>query len=486
MMYGISSNAWLKQNILFALEEETQFISSRELTQIVGNYSQSTIKKICRELQAEIEMAYPSDLATLVIDQRNGIKLIRKPFINYQKLLAAIFSAELGYELLQQLLVSRSISTISFCQTHYISESQLRRKIKDINASLEKHEIYISLSTDITIVGEEYKLRSFFFVFLFTIHRQFSHIGWSKNKDSVMLIAEQIASHLAIDTDHQTLEILSIWLFITMTAIKGHWKLIYTEQEANMLNSFLMPECPALLTDWQKEDWQFLVISIYASDIIDFHLQVNLEAVKKELPLQDAAIWIDLFEEIFMPLTDIQQEFVYKKFVKQLLSHHFFEPDENILNNFTKGYSDELKDLYPVLIDKYDTLWRRFTHDVETNSYEYFKIESLLLCFYLVPTKIFFPKVKIYIHSDLTFLYTKHIEFRVSTRFCEKYFVEFTSDLHKADIILSTVSLKGMDEYVSDFNNLVPIILINSKISENDFAKIEDTLIQITNNLLEE
>lgn len=45
MMYGISSTAWLKQNILFALEEEIQFISSRELTQIVGDYSQSTIKK---------------------------------------------------------------------------------------------------------------------------------------------------------------------------------------------------------------------------------------------------------------------------------------------------------------------------------------------------------------------------------------------------------------------------------------------------------
>lgn len=45
MMYGISSNAWLKQSILFALEEETEFISSRELTYIVGDYSQSTIKK---------------------------------------------------------------------------------------------------------------------------------------------------------------------------------------------------------------------------------------------------------------------------------------------------------------------------------------------------------------------------------------------------------------------------------------------------------
>ena len=165
MMYGISSTAWLKQNILFALEEETHFISSRELTRIIGNYSQSTIKKICRELQEELEKTYPADLATLIIDQRNGIKLLRKPFINYQKLLSSIFSAELGYELLQQLLLKRTISTLAFCNSHYISESQLRRKIKDINASLKKHKIYISLSTDITIVGEEYRLRSFFFVF---------------------------------------------------------------------------------------------------------------------------------------------------------------------------------------------------------------------------------------------------------------------------------------------------------------------------------
>lgn len=145
MMYGISSNAWLKQSILFALEEETEFISSRELTYIVGDYSQSTIKKICRDIQEDIESLYPSDLVTLIIDQRNGIKLIRKPYVNLQKLLSTIFSAELGYELLQQLLLQRTISTIDFCNTYYISESQLRRKIKDINASLVKHDISISL-----------------------------------------------------------------------------------------------------------------------------------------------------------------------------------------------------------------------------------------------------------------------------------------------------------------------------------------------------
>jgi hypothetical protein len=156
-MYGISSTAWLKQNILFALEEEIQFISSRELTQIVGDYSQSTIKKICRELQEEIEQTYPTDVSTLIIDQRNGIKLTRQACINYQKLLATIFSDELGYELLQQLLLKRSISTLTFCNSHYISESQLRRKIKEINSSLKKHNIHVTLSNEITISGEEYK-----------------------------------------------------------------------------------------------------------------------------------------------------------------------------------------------------------------------------------------------------------------------------------------------------------------------------------------
>lgn len=486
MMYGISSTAWLKQNILFALEEETHFISSRELTRIIGNYSQSTIKKICRELQEELEKTYPADLATLIIDQRNGIKLLRKPFINYQKLLSSIFSAELGYELLQQLLLKRTISTLAFCNSHYISESQLRRKIKDINASLKKHKIYISLSTDITIVGEEYRLRSFFFVFLFTIHRQFSHIEWTQNPETIIQLTEQITVHLALENDSRNIEILAIWIFITVASINHNWQLIYTQQETTIIDSFSMPECPAFLTDWRTEDWQFLVISIYTSDIIDFNLQVNLNDIQKQLPLANAQIWIDLFEEIFLPLTEIQQEFIYKRFVKQLLSRYFFEPDENILNSFTKGYSEELNELYPVLIDKYTTLWEKFIAQTSEESYEYFKIESLLLCFYLVPTKIFFPQIKIYIRSDLTFLYTKRIEFRVSTRFCHQYLVDFTSDIHRADIILSTVSMKGMDEYVSDFNNLVPIILINSKISESDFAKIQDALLQITDTLLEQ
>lgn len=484
MMYGISSTAWLKQNILFALEEETQFISSRELTQIVGDYSQSTIKKICRELQEEIEQTYPTDISTLIIDQRNGIKLTRQSSINYQKLLASIFSAELGYELLQQLLLKRSISTVAFCNSHYISESQLRRKIKDINASLKKHNIHITLSNDITISGEEYKLRSFFFVFLFTVHRQFSFISWAKNKSTVIQLSEQIASQLAIEADSRTIEIIALWVFITISAMKYGWALTYTEQEQQILESFAMPKRPAFLTDWKDEDWQLFVMAIYSSDIIDFHLQVNLASLEQVLPLQDAEIWIELFEEKFLPLTDIQQAFVYKKFVKQLLANYFFEPDENSLNNFTKRYSEELKTLYPILFDKYNSLWKIFLQKTSETSYEYFQIESLLLCFYLVPRKIFFPRIKIFIRSDLTFLYTKHIEFRVSTRFCDQYFIEFTTDIHQADIILSTAALKEMDDYVSNFNNLIPIILINSKISENDFAKIEDALIQLTSTLL--
>lgn len=486
MMYGISSTAWLKQNILFALEEEIQFISSRELTQIVGDYSQSTIKKICRELQEEIEQTYPTDVSTLIIDQRNGIKLTRQPSINYQKLLATIFSSELGYELLQQLLLKRSISTVAFCNSHYISESQLRRKIKEINSSLKKHKLRITLSNEITISGEEYKLRSFFFVFLFTIHRQFSFISWIENKAAINQLSEQIVADLSLESNSQTIEILSIWVFIINSAVKYGWPLTYDDSEKQILESFVLPKRPPLLTDWKNEDWQLLVIAIYSSDIIDFHLQVNLSSLEKVLPLQDADVWIELFEEKFLPLTDIQKEFIYKKFVKQLLANHFFEPDENSLNNFTTHYSDELKTLYPILFDKYDSLWQAFIQKTSESTYEYFRIESLLLCFYLVPKKIFFPRIKIFIRSDLTFLYTKHIEFRVSTRFCDQYFIEFTTDIHQADIILSTTSLNELDDYVTNFKNLVPIILINSKISENDFSKIEEALIQLTSTLLEE
>lgn len=486
MMYGISSNAWLKQTILFALEEQTEFISSRDLTFIVGDYSQSTIKKICREIQEDIENNYTSDLMTLIIDQRNGIKLIRKPYVNFQKLLASIFSSELGYELLQQLLLKRAISTVDFCSDYYISQSQLRRKIQDINASLVKHDISISLSTTITLLGEEYKIRAFFFVFLFTIHRQFSHIEWIEEKEIYVGVAELVAKDLAIEVDSRTIEILSIWCFITMTSIASFLPVLFDETEQKIMKSFVFPALPAFLTSWKEEDWQFLVMAIYASDIIDFHLQVNLQKMQEVTQLEDVFIWIKLFEEYFVPLTDIQQEFVHKKFVKQLLSYYFFEPDENSLNNFTKKYAEELKVHYPILFTKYEHIWREFLKQASEPAYEYFQIESLLLCFYLVPNEIFFPQIKLFIRSDLTFLNTKHLEFRVRTRFCDKYTLEFTQDIHQADIILSTVSIHGMEEYESNFNHLVPIVLINSKISENDFVKIEAELVAITQSLLEE
>ncbi len=486
MLYGISSNTWLKTVILYTLEEHTDFISSRDLALTIDECSQSTIKKLCRELQEDIDTAYPNDLMTLIIDQRNGMKLIHKPYVNFQNLLAMIFSKEIAYELLQQLLLHRTILTADFCDTYFVSESQLRRKIETMNDSLAKHDITISLSKNITLLGEEHRLRAFFSSFLFSIHRQFSHIAWIESKDDYRQTAEIVAQALSLKTDSQTSEILAIACFITMDAIEKHWTLFFNEKEQKLLDSLVWPTCPSELSDWRKDDWQFLVLMIYTSDIIDLHLQMNLQELEKLTSLGDAAIWIDLFEQEFLPLTDIQEEIVYKKFVKQVLAYSFFKSDEVFLTNFSEKDVGDLKKDYPVFFYKYDELWLRFLQEAsEPAVYTYFQTKSLMLCFYLVPKEIYFPQIKLFMRSDLDFLNTKHLEFRVNTRFCDKYALKFVADIHQADIILSTVSFEGMDRYLSTFNNLVPIILINSKLSENDFSKIETELVRITQNSLD-
>ncbi|KAF1301728.1 helix-turn-helix domain-containing protein [Candidatus Enterococcus willemsii] len=477
MFYGISSNAWLKRKILYILEEENRFIPSNELTQLVNSCSQSTIKKICRELQEEIKSTYPTGLIELIISQRQGIKLVKQSFTTCQKLLSNIFSVELGYEILYTLLTKRKISMYEFCSTHFISESQVRRKIKDINLSLKKHKIKISLSPYLFIYGSENKLRSFFFSFLFKIHRQFSYMQEIPNKEQILTLAKEIATYLAID-NVKYLEILSLWLFIIDTTQKNKQHLHYTEDERRIIDTLSIPQCPPFLAHWRQEDWEYLILSIYCSDIITMDLEINLKNINTILSLEDITNWISLFETHFVMLSKIERLFVYKKFLKQFLTSSFFITNEEILNEHPASFINELADLYPFFVLRYQKFWQSFIEKAPQNLY--LKEQSLLLCFHLVPKEIFLPKVNIYIHSDCTLLYTEYLQFRISAKFQNKYMISFTSEIDTADLILSTTSFEDTTQPPSNLGFLIPIISINEKLSESDFELIESHLSTIT------
>lgn len=477
MIFGLSLITWLKRDIINILDEKTGYISSTELTQLIGYASHSTIKKACKELQDDIRKTYSIDQVELYINKHHGMKLIRHT-MNMQLLMEQIISTELVYDILQAILYNRRFSTIVFCQTYHISESQLRRKIKELNSYLNAFNLHITVSNEIKITGEEYTIRTFHFIFLFLCHKQFSKIFWITNKEMYLNTSKKIANYLGLEIWNNQLEILSISLFVNQNAIDKN-KLINSYKDPVTIDCIDVPERPDFMSNWPAADWKFMLVSLYSADFFNFNFKVDLRKLQKIQPPNNTLRWIELFEIHFIKLDETQKTFIYEKFLKQVISTSIFELDEILISFFHSIDIKALQKLYPLYIQKFEIFWEEFSANNNKFVTDHFKIESLLTCIYIAPFNLFFQKIKIFIFSDLTYLYTNYIKERIHTYFLNHYEIIFTNIFHDADIIIGTIDfLSGTLKKDQEF------IMISVIISINDLRKIDNTIKKFLKNKL--
>ena len=149
-MLGMDRNTLLKIQIIETLDALQTPISMKELQEIIGHASLGTIRVNCKELQSIIEDLYiDKDYSLrLRMDNGRGIQLDRTS-TNLQSLISYLYQHDLACEIIRAVLARRKISAIQFCMEKNISESKLRRKIKEINQELTDYDLYISCSTKI-------------------------------------------------------------------------------------------------------------------------------------------------------------------------------------------------------------------------------------------------------------------------------------------------------------------------------------------------
>lgn len=165
-MFGISKATWLKKDLIELLDKQDDFVSSQFLASKLTYASVETIKKMCRELKAEVEEIYQPDEAEFIIHKHHGIRFIRHT-IHTQNYVDYIYSRELAYEVFMQTFLHKSIDTYDFCEAVHISESKLRRKIKEINGYMTVYGLHFSCGSTLSVEGPEHKIRILGTIFLF-------------------------------------------------------------------------------------------------------------------------------------------------------------------------------------------------------------------------------------------------------------------------------------------------------------------------------
>ncbi|WP_066648715.1 helix-turn-helix domain-containing protein [Christensenella timonensis] len=469
-MFGISNMILLKNNILDILEHTDGYLSTTELTRQIGSASLATVKKACTRLKATIDSVYTQKEVTLDVNRHYGIRLSRHT-VTVQDIMQHIFSTDLAYQILWTVLLERECSTTDFCNLHYISESQLRRKVRTINSFLANYDLKISLYSKIKINGKERKIRAFHFIFLLFFHRQLSKIPYLKNDSSYLAKAEKVARYLMLGTGNNQTGILGLWIFVIQNAIEKNKTLVLSTLEENILKNVEIKDIPDCLSGWSYLDWIYLVFSVYSSDFYKLDLSVHMNNVHQTIRPGNTLIWIELFEKYFTKLDKRQIQFIYEKFFKFFISETLFVPDEAIISVFRGVDFGTLQNQYPKYLDIYESFWKEYCSRADKFTSEFFKIDSLMTCIYLAPFCHYFPEINVFIVSDMTAMYTKYIEEYIKTHFSNRYMLHFIDSIDKADVIIGTIDLSD-----HDWNKTPLFVKINLRISLHDLANIEKAI----------
>lgn len=470
-MLGMDRNTLLKIQIIETLDELQVPISLKELQEKIGYASLGTIRMNCKELQMIIDQLYTEDGYSLKLRMNNGRGIqLERSSTNLQNLTSYLYQHDLACEILRTILVKRQISAIQFCMDKNISESKLRRKIKEINQELADSDLYISCSAKISLKGREVDIRRFYYVFIRGLYHQFAQIA-GINTDSYFQVANQIEDYLKIRDNPTNLEMISFWLLITNQSLSKKGVLIFNPSEVEQLNRFKYPKKPDFLKMWDTDEWRFFLYAIYSSLLNDFELQPKHSA-KEKFFIEATAHWIEAFSLNFRSLNLREQKNVERKLRQHYAALSLFKLNLPIIKQLSINVGlTRVETQFPYYYRKFQAFWTKFTKEVPEFDRPQLKMYTFLICMTLYPLENCLPKISVYVFSELSELFGSFIQQKIDLHFKNQYHLDFVDVPQKAQLVIGTSPT--CNNFLLENQESV---VIRSNVSPADYRDIENIL----------
>ncbi|MGM0125666.1 hypothetical protein IGI37_003065 [Enterococcus sp. AZ194] len=474
-MFGLEKETVLKRNIVDILDQESQFLTASELKLKLGHVSISKLLKCCKEIQSIFNEIYSdeSHKIRLLINQHDGIRLERG-VIDLHRFYTYLYTKDISYQIIRALILEGTVSVPKLQDELGVSDSNLRKKIRPINAFLEVFGIYISGTKFLVLRGDHKKIRVFLFLFLWSIHRQISSIDWIHSPERYVKLTTQIFDILGQPQHSIHTNQVAIWVYIFELSAYRQRKISFTQQEATIIAYHKIPKKPAFLDYWTEEGWEFFMMFVYHAGIFDLPLSLvpsNREIYQKFPFIAD---WIDLFETSLISLSDDQRLFAERKLFQQFILALFcnFEPitDSEALQAYSHYYLGMLRQTSVGHLKEFKHFWERFKNGRQEEILP-LKGFNFLLFQVLLPLDYFFKEIKVYLLSDLNDIFIAHMKQYILFTLSNKFKLHFVSELEKADLIISTVPACDLS-----LPQNLPIVFVRSRLFPVDMAQIEQML----------
>ncbi|MDT2735851.1 helix-turn-helix domain-containing protein [Enterococcus pseudoavium] len=469
-MLGMDKNTLLKIQIIETLDRLSAPISLKELQLKIEHASLGTIRMNCKELQTIIAELYKNKDYSLKLCINNGGIQLERSSSNLQSLAGYLYQQDLACQIIRAILVKRKISAIQFCMAKNISESKLRRKIKEINRELADYELYISCSANISLKGREVDIRRFYYIFLRGLYQQFAMVGAS-DTDSYYQLSQQIEADLKLTDNPANREMISFWLLITNQFLNKKADLTFTRAEQEWLNQFKFPNKPPFLKTWNTNEWKFFLHAIYSSLLNDFELQTKNPS-QDQVFSQAATHWIAAFTNNFRPLNHREQKFITRKIKQLYAALVFFNLNDDMLNRLSDTLSlNTLQTQFPYYHHRFEAFWDKFTQEVSWCDQQQLKLYSLLTCVSLFPLENCLPNISIYVFSEYSELFSILIREKIQLHFKNQYHLDFVAEPQTAQLIIGTSP--ACRNFLVEGQEF---LIIRSNLSATDYKDIEVVL----------
>lgn len=465
---GLHLHTRVKKDLLLLLNNHHDFVTTQLLVAQIGYANQYVVKKALNELLEEIRDAFDPEELSLKINKHRGVHLYSRDG-NLYDALNMIMSKDTGYLILITMLIKRNVPTSDLCDTLFISESSLRRRIKDINQQMAFYDLRLTFSKTIRLHGPEHHIRILTFSLIFYIHRTLAGLPFSVDIQPYNTLAHQVSQQLQLQTNSHQETILAMLLFVADPAIRGGKHVILPIQQLLFYQDMLIPDKPAFLSHWSPDDWSFLFIAILSADWAGFSLDINLPKTINETQTAASQSWLLAFETVFGEIRSERSRAI-SQINRQLLANLFFRLDDALFELFHLNDYQNIQRLYPAYTKTFEGAWTIFVTQHPEFDTHYAKQTNLLLCVYLFPIQHVLPEIHLYNHSYVPMTMKHYIEERIKGHFFDRCKIRFMEHIEEADLIIGTHKVEATQAVHQQ------TVIIEASLSACDLARIEQAI----------
>lgn len=470
-MFGFDLSVWMIRDIIRILNEQEDFITSNQLLEILGYSNLAQLKKNLSRLDFIIKESHLDEEIQLVMDPHVGIRWHCSPDANTHKLIGLLASQDLAYMIYTAMLFERKASTKEFCQKNFVSASTLQRRIKRINEFINPLKLHISFSmSEFKLIGSEATIRSFSFIYLYVLYRQFSAIPWIENKAHYLEQAQKISNYLQLDFQKTQIDSMAFFVFINEHAIQQGSSFSFEQIEFPCQKMLRYPAKPPFIL-WEEQEWQLLLLMAFNSNLANFNIPIDTSEVHLEVIDEVFTDWLVAFEESFVPLKETQQSFLHENIVRQHLSTRFFTVNEEILRAFPAVDFNLIQRAHPYYMQQFNRFWQAFSASRTTWTDIHFKSQSFLLCEYFLSLQEALPEVVVFVFTDLTLLSLTQIQDDLFLHFSNKYRIVYTQNYQEANIIIGTI---GINESLLSKDQ--EFVMVRFQLTPRDLIHVDEAI----------